>query len=354
MPINIGMFHLFSDIQDNELLDWLKEIFQNNLYQITYNHQECNPNTTISFISDLRISQEFKNKNDKLNQLTNYCQNSKIVFVRETEINQAVHDLIKSIEYNNVFWLLPGQIKGFKNIIFYGWHVNHVRALYKNHNHVLDTLNPFAPKLKYFEALLGTKKKHRDIVYQELMPYEDKNIIKYHGYYNTKSLIDTEHFVWDIDAKGSDITHSTSNVDYCGQSVRLSHIIPRDVYNQTCYSIVTETFFDNSFSFYTEKIAKPIIAKRLFVVFSGQHYLKNLKLLGFKTFQNIINESYDEIENDLERFTMALEQVKKLMTMDQSEVLIQIQHICEHNYNFLMSNQLQENMFNDIKKIIYD
>jgi hypothetical protein len=352
--INILMFNLFSDIQDDELLDWFEKIFNNEFYQITYNIEECDPKTTISFVSDLRISQDFKNKTDKLNQLQKHSKNSKIVFVRETEINQAIHDLIKSSDYDNVFWLLPGQIKGFKNIIFYNWHVNLVRELYTNHNHVLDTLNPFAPKSKYFDALLGTKKKHRDIVYQELILHKDKNIIKYHGNFNTKSLIDTEHFVWDIDTKKSDITHSTSNVDYCGQSVRLSHIIPKDVYNQTCYSIVTETFFDNSFSFYTEKIAKPIIAKRLFVVFAGQHYLKNLKLLGFKTFQNVIDESYDEIENDLERFTMALEQVKKLMVMDQSEVLNQIQHICEYNYNFLISNQTQANMFDNIKKIIYD
>ena len=48
---------------------------------------------------------------------------------------------------------------------------------------------------------------------------------------------------------------------YLGKLVSLSQIIPVDIYNSTAYSVVCETNYDNHYSFYTEKIVKPIIAK---------------------------------------------------------------------------------------------
>lgn len=346
------MIYVYSDIQDDELLDWFGEIFDKKNYQIVYDYKNGDPKSTISFISNLKISQEFLTPLDKINQLGYHSENSKIVFVRETEINKEICKLIQSTKYTNVHWLLPGYVKGFDNIIFHGWHTNCVRKLYARCKEVLNSFTPYNPKPKYFEALLGTKKTHRDFVYQQLLPYEDKNIIKYHGWHNTKSLKDNQHFIWDDHAEIIDITHSTLNTMYYGESVRLSHIIPRNVYNQTCYSIVTETFIDNNFSFYTEKIAKPIVGKRLFVVFSGQNYLKNLKQLGFKTFDYLIDESYDDVADCDLRFKLAIEQVHKLMTIDQSSVLEKIKDTCEHNYNLLMSNYLDKKMFDSIKKVI--
>ena len=112
-----------------------------------------------------------------------------------------------------------------------------------------------------------------------------------------------------------------------------SSAIPYSVYNQSYYSVVSETVYFNTYSFFTEKIAKPILAKRPFVSFSGQNYLKNLKQLGFKTFDNVIDESYDNIFDLKQRMEKAWEQVEYLIAQDPFEIYQQTQEIRDHNYN---------------------
>jgi hypothetical protein len=74
----------------------------------------------------------------------------------------------------------------------------------------------------------------------------------------------------------------------------------------------------------------------LFITLSGQHALRNLRSIGFKTFDGIIDEHYDTIEPYEERFASALDQVEQLSQRDQSEVLEQVRGICQHNYSHMM------------------
>ena len=109
------------------------------------------------------------------------------------------------------------------------------------------------------------------------------------------------------------------------------------MFNSTAYSIIAETDHDNTLSFFSEKTAKPMIARRLFVAFTGYKFLHNLRRLGFRTFDGIIDESYDLIENDQERYSSAFAQVELLCATPQSEILPVIADIVEHNYQRLMS-----------------
>jgi hypothetical protein len=79
------------------------------------------------------------------------------------------------------------------------------------------------------------------------------------------------------------------------------------------------------------------MARRLFIAFSGQYFLKNLHELGFKTFDGIIDESYDNEPIDEIRWAKAAEQVKYLFTQSQPEVLAKIKPIADHNFELLMS-----------------
>jgi hypothetical protein len=140
----------------------------------------------------------------------------------------------------------------------------------------------------------------------------------------------------------------------CGEVKGLSQIIPFKIYNQTAYSVVTESCIQNHFSFFTEKIVKPIMARRLFVMFSGKGYLVNLRKLGFQTFDNIIDESYDSIDNNAERWQHAWNQVDWLNQQPQELVLEKIRPIVEHNFSVMMNTdwygifrkQLTQNLVN--------
>ena len=58
-------------------------------------------------------------------------------------------------------------------------------------------------------------------------------------------------------------------------------------------SIVSETNDNDYEVFMTEKIWKPIMAQHIFVVHGNYLYLQRLKEMGFKTFGNYFDESYD-------------------------------------------------------------
>ena len=100
---------------------------------------------------------------------------------------------------------------------------------------------------------------------------------------------------------------------------------------------MAETDNDNSLSFFSEKTAKALIAHRLFVAFSGYRFLHNLRELGFQTFGSVIDESYDQIRNDAERFTAAFEQVQALCVLPQTQVLEAVRPVLEHNHDMIMN-----------------
>ena len=68
-------------------------------------------------------------------------------------------------------------------------------------------------------------------------------------------------------------------------------------YVDTVCSIVSETNDNDYEVFMTEKIWKPIIAQHVFVVHGNHLYLQKLREMGFKTFGNYFDESYD-LEKD--------------------------------------------------------
>ena len=69
----------------------------------------------------------------------------------------------------------------------------------------------------------------------------------------------------------------------------------------------------------------------------GQYQLRNLKQLGFQSFDSVIDESYDAIEDNNTRFRHAMEQVKYLCEQPQQEILDKIKPIVDHNFNVMMS-----------------
>jgi hypothetical protein len=181
---------------------------------------------------------------------------------------------------------------------------------------------PFA-----FDCLLGRSTLFRDFIEfkYKTSTCSDKFIFSYYK-------DDIKNGLWDFPI-GKTCNNSGEIITYNEDKFTPSAAIPYSVYNQSYYSVVAETVYFNTYSFFTEKIAKPILAKRPFVVFSGQHYLKNLKQLGFKTFDNVIDESYDNIFDLKQRMEKAWEQVEYLTTQDPFKIYQQTQEIRDHNYN---------------------
>jgi hypothetical protein len=76
------------------------------------------------------------------------------------------------------------------------------------------------------------------------------------------------------------------------------------------------------------------------LLLSGYHSLKLFKELGYKTFDSIIDESYDDIKDDEIRFSMIMDQINRLskMTIDEvHDMYLSVKDILEYNYDHLLS-----------------
>jgi hypothetical protein len=213
---------------------------------------------------------------------------------------------------------------------------------------LIEKLNPFIKKQKYVEVMYGLPRRHRTYVADWILKNNLSDyIIQTPFFLNKTNNIPNQIYNLDNSLMWENeiIPNSThdNECQYNGVDMLLSQVVPFKIYQQTAFSLICETGFDNSYTFFTEKITKPMLGCRLFVVVSGQFYLKNLKLLGFKTFDGIIDESYDLESNPETRWSMAMEQVKWLCQQDQIEILKSIVPIVLHNQDLLLrlsTNQL--------------
>ncbi len=91
-------------------------------------------------------------------------------------------------------------------------------------------------------------------------------------------------------------------------------------------------WMEKNCSRFTEKIMIPILFKKPFLNLGPLHGLKILKSYGFKTFDSIIDESYDtEVDLD-KRMDMVLDELERLSKID----LVELTPILDYNYNLLL------------------
>jgi hypothetical protein len=278
---------------------------------------------------------------DKIQQLS---KASSVVFSLESELHNYHWEIWKLCHSDNVYWCLPGAVNDREDInshiLYWGDWFKTTAILYKALPRVIEQFRPYDTKPKYFDALLGSPKPHREFVSNAVKEHnlQDKFIITYGGQWSDTEFYAKDYFIYENGTEIIDNSPGTMGwARYHKQQCHLSQIIPVDVFNNTAYSIVAETDFDNTLSFYSEKTAKPMIYKRLFVAFSGYKFLYNLKKLGFKTFDNVIDESYDLIVDETQRLNAAFDQVKYLCSVPQETIFPKIKDTLEHNYELMMN-----------------
>jgi len=113
--------------------------------------------------------------------------------------------------------------------------------------------------------------------------------------------------------------------------IRCSDLIDPDIYNQTYYTAMIETTIHNDFAMFSEKEAKPIVAKRPFIVFGACKQLEAFRSLGFRTFDAVIDESYDLIEDKEQRWHKALDSMYDLTKQDPETVYEKLADVLQHN-----------------------
>lgn len=132
-----------------------------------------------------------------------------------------------------------------------------------------------------------------------------------------------------------DVTESTGNI-----SADFGHR-EFDLWKSGLWHIVTETVFYYNKLHLTEKIFKPIVAQRPFMLAAAPGNLAYLKSYGFKTFDKWIDESYDSIQDPDQRLQAIVDQTKRLCALSDVELRQmhrEMQPVLEYNFNHLWDN----------------
>lgn len=208
---------------------------------------------------------------------------------------------------------------------------------------------------KLFDCLLGGNKPWRTAFHEVLQRFDlvCDNVISYQSrpgmpadqwWFKTKNLpIDLTQGFDTTTPIDQSLTRSLIPVDDVAldslpiharnfDDVSACTVIDTSIYNLTFLSVVAESHNYPGVYFFTEKTAKPMIARRPFVMVAPAGSLQKLRDLGFQTFSSVIDESYDLITDDALRFLTVARLLKDLGTRDRDQLMQDLAPVFEHNF----------------------
>jgi hypothetical protein len=160
---------------------------------------------------------------------------------------------------------------------------------------------------------MNLRKLHRTQLLEHLAPYLD-------------------NCYWSYVSMGRQLPFDVPVVDWPGQR----HFEPR-WYNDTYFSIVAETRVvpvKNTPLMITEKTFKAIAHYHPFLLWAQSGILQHLKSLGFETFDNLFDESYDHITDHADRLKAIISNVERFEKTAYSQLTLEkLQHNHDRFFN---------------------
>jgi len=130
------------------------------------------------------------------------------------------------------------------------------------------------------------------------------------------------------------------------------------LYTSSFLHVVTETVFYEDKLHLTEKIFKPIVARRPFILVGAVNNLRYFKSYGFRTFDKWIDESYDQ-ETDpdirIKKIVAEIEKLCELSNLELQNLLDEMQEILEYNFNWFFTgfkNMIVDELVDNYHKIL--
>lgn len=94
----------------------------------------------------------------------------------------------------------------------------------------------------------------------------------------------------------------------------------KESYLNSYIHIISETNFYESGLYLSEKTWKPMGQLQPFIMMGPAGSLELIRSYGFKTFDGFIDESYDKIENNEERFKFLINEIERLSNLPKEEL----------------------------------
>lgn len=273
------------------------------------------------------------------------CYKAKHIYLIDSE-QLVIDEELKLFEIDERVHLWTSGVNTHPRLHTHQWWFNWMQEI-ELYNNFVSRIEPSRKKPYVFEAMLGTPRDHKNFVREKIDESPHKNKFLLGGRGNT--LIGTDNWIPGVHEEITDESGDKYVLYNKVQKTPVSNVVPYFLYNSSWFSCVAETRYDRIFS--TEKIGKPLLGKRMFVLFSAQYHLEHLKDIGFKTFDSIIDESYDKIKDHQARFLQAWQQIEYLLTQPAETIAKLIEPIVEHNHEIFMQTNWQKPMYEKIQNI---
>lgn len=141
----------------------------------------------------------------------------------------------------------------------------------------------------------------------------------------------------------SEVDVRTSNASSPVIDITLSDI---NLNNVSYLELVNETFFDSTSTlFITEKTYRAIALGHIFLICGQRGTLKHLKQAGFQTFDDLFDESYDDIISFSQRWAIIKKNLELWISMPESakrEYYIKSFDKLVYNQNLLYSKNFEK------------
>lgn len=218
-----------------------------------------------------------------------------------------------------------------------------------------------------FNRLTGSARIYRSMLVAELAK---KDLLK-HGHVSYSHICpDHGHYRDNLPEATSrygvspEYVQSTVNIlDTLDHPLRIDHVDKDAIPNhsmvlsavpecmESLVYVVTETCFWEKKKHLTEKIFKPIILRMPFILVGCANNLEYLKSYGFKTFDRWFDESYDSIEDPIERIqavTKVLEDLSRKSNDELTSMLREMQEVLDYNYNLFNSREFLDKAWEEL------
>ncbi len=112
-----------------------------------------------------------------------------------------------------------------------------------------------------------------------------------------------------------------------------------DISGKYLFEIIFETMTKGTTFTPSEKTIRTIVAQKPMVVYAPKNFLQQMRLLGFKTFDNLWDESYDQLEGPerYQKIINIVQQVAGMSVNQQLELYQKSRQICTYNKQNLIS-----------------
>lgn len=177
--------------------------------------------------------------------------------------------------------------------------------------------------------------------YNRILPHREHRLaIANHLYtHYPKKIILSRHFGDDAPDNlfvNTTLTHS-ENLSYT--------IHEQDFIDSFCHIVTERIFFENRIHL-TEKIFRPIVCCRPFILVSSPGALSYLKGYGFKTFGDFWSEDYDNIKDHNKRLAACIETIDEIASMSKKRMLEMLNEMKD----ILLYNR--KHFYNNFEKMI--